>query len=301
MLNIQAQFLNSFAQSSEEHTNFIHFCNHERYLINLLKMLSRALVLIFLLLATLASCDNTPTTQKTVLRIDTTHVQDTMLVIQDSSIITAFKDSIPLGAFQGTDVNSPGSLISILFSQDHKYKEQMKMPNGQVLSTNGVWERRDGRILLTMNNVPVLKFSLRKDTLYTLQNNNKWYKDSTQLILKKRNLASESGKWKSQQAQGIDFIGNGTDPSWSLEIDSRKMILFKPADFPKPVIVAVENPVITKDSSYYSIPAEHEKLNITIIPQFYGDGSTDLLYDNKVVVRYKGVIYKGGGITLNKL
>ena len=255
---------------------------------------------LFLLALIVSRCDNTPTTVKTILHTDTTHVQDTMLVIKDSLIATAFADSIPLGAFQGMDRENPGSSITILFTKDRKYHEQMKMSNGHVIKSEGTWARKDGRIWLSSNNSVALKFSLRKDSLYTIETNSRLLPDSNQLVLKKRNLAAESDNWKTQRAQGIDFVGTGSDPSWNLEIDSKKMILFKVAEWQKPIIVAIEKPHVTKDSTFYSVPVDNDKLMITLISQYTGDGLTDLLYDSKVTVRFKGNVYKGCGVNLEK-
>ena len=256
--------------------------------------------LFILLIIISAGCNTVSTPEKKhVLVSDTTHIQDTMLVIKDSSIQTAFADSIPLGAFQGSDSQNPGSLITILFNKEHRYFEQMRQFNGHVNKSEGTWQRKDGRIWLSHSNIIVLKFSFRKDSLFTVETNGRLL-DSLELILVKRKLASESGKWKKQESEGIDFIANGVDPSWSMEMDNKKMVLFKIGD-QKPVVTAIQKPLSTKDSSVYTLPVDNDILRITIIHQYFNDGITDLLYDNKVVARFKGLVYKGAGTSLGEV
>ncbi len=73
--------------------------------------------------------------------------------------------------------------------------------------------------------------------------------DFMQYALVKRELAGLNPSWKQKQNEGIDFIGVGNEPFWSLEIDNEKMIVFKLVDWKKPVIVSVETPIVTKDST----------------------------------------------------
>ncbi len=114
----------------------------------------------------------------------------------------------------------------------------------------------------------------------------------------KRELATINPSWKQKQIEGIDFIGIGNEPFWSLEIDNEKMIQFKLADWKKPVIVPVQTPIITKDSTLYNLRYENNPLRIVIYSQFCSDGMSDFLYQYKVAVNYKGSLYKGCGIML---
>ena len=67
------------------------------------------------------------------------------------------------------------------------------------------------------------------------------------------------------------------------------------------MIVAIERPLITKDSTVYSVRAEGAPLRIVIFSQFCNDGMSDNLYEYKVVVQYLGQRYRGCGVYLKDL
>lgn len=239
------------------------------------------------------SCKPKPSNEKTVFVNDTTHVQDTVIFIKDSAMAASFGDSLPLGAYQGMYPckGCEGIQQTILFMADKKYRlEELTWGKSSVpKKTEGIWERKNGMIWMYQPGRPPLKFFLRKDSLFT---------DSLQYALVKRELATLNPSWKQKQAEGVDFIAVGNEPFWSLEIDNEKMILFKMADWKKPVIVPVEKPVVSKDSTHYTLKTEGSLLRITVYPQFCSDGMSDFLYQYKVAVGFKGSVYKGCGVKL---
>lgn len=248
----------------------------------------------FAIVATLFfSCNPTPTNEKTVFVNDTTHVQDTVIFVKDSVMAATFSDSLPTGAYQGMYPckGCEGIQQTILFTPDKKYRlEELTWGKSSVpKKTEGIWERKNGMIWMYQPGRPPLKFFLRKDSLFT---------DSLQYALVKRELATLNPSWKQKQNEGVDFLGLGNEPFWSLEIDNEKMILFKLADWKKPVIVPIEKPTVTKDSTYYTLKSEGNILRITIYPQFCSDGMSDFLYQYKMAVIFKGNIYKGCGVML---
>ena len=126
-------------------------------------------------------------------------------------------------------------------------------------------------------------------------------KDSQNYVISKRSLAANNATWNEKRTQGIDFVGVGNEPFWMLEIDDEKMVLFKLADWGKPVIVPIEKPTVTKDSTVYTLPSDNNSLWwVTIYPQFSNDGMSDYLYEYKVVVNYDGSVYRGSGVKLKK-
>ena len=132
-----------------------------------------------------------------------------------------------------------------------------------------------------------LRFFLKKDSLYT---------DSLQYALGKKQLANSNAAWQQKAKDGIDFLAIGNEPFWNAEIDDQKEIKFRLADWNKPVIVTVKQPVVTKDSIVYKLISGNNPLIITILPEFCSDGMSDFLYQHKVRVNYKGVNYSGCGI-----
>lgn len=251
------------------------------------------------------SC-NEPVKQKkeeTVYVSDTTRVQDTVVFIKDSTMAQTFADSLPDGAYQGMFPckDCEGIQNTIIFSSDKNYSRE-EMPWGSPAKpyrAKGKWERKNNRIVLYANGQPELVFKYGKDTLINVESNGNRIGDSSKYILTKRSLATENKSWDQKRNQGIDFIGMGNEPFWSLEIDNEKMILFKLADWKKPMIVPIEKPFVKNDSTYYSLMNGDVAWSVTILPQYCSDGMSDFLYQQKVIVCYKGVAYKGCGVMLN--
>lgn len=239
------------------------------------------------------SCNQPPANEKTVFVNDTTRVQDTVIFVKDSTMAASFADSLPSGAYQGMYPckGCEGIQQTILFTADKKYRlEELTWGKSSVpKKSEGIWEKKNGMVWMYQTGRPPLKFFLRKDSLFT---------DSLQYALVKRELATVNTSWKLKEAEGVDFIGVGNEPFWGLEIDNEKMILFRLADWKKPVIVPIEKPIVTKDSTYYNIRTEGSLLRIVVYPQFCSDGMSDFLYQYKVAVSFKGSLYKGCGVML---
>jgi uncharacterized membrane protein len=267
-----------------------HFLHKALFSYNFTKMKSICVIIIVIIIF---SCNQTATKEKTVFVNDTTHVQDTVIFIKDSTMAANFADSLPNGAYQGMYPckGCEGIQQTILFTPDKRYKlEELTWGKSPMpKKTEGIWENKNGMIWMYQSGKAPLKFFLRKDSLFT---------DSLQYALIKRQLATLNPSWKQKQNEGIDFIGVGTEPFWSLDIDNENMIQFKLSDWKKPVIVSLQKPAVTKDSTLYSLSSEGNPLRITIFPQFCSDGMSDVLYQYKVVVSFKGNTYKGCGVML---
>ena len=91
------------------------------------------------------SCNQSPTKEKTVFVNDTTHVQDTVIFVKDSTMAAAFADSLPIGAYQGMYPckGCDGVQQTILFTQDKKYRlEEITWGKASIpKKTEGIWEK----------------------------------------------------------------------------------------------------------------------------------------------------------------
>jgi uncharacterized membrane protein len=266
-------------------------------------------VYFFVIAIMVYSCDEGSTKQETVTDttrvsvMDTTRVQDTVIFLKDSTMPATFGDSLPSGAYQGMFPckGCEGTQQTILFNDDKSYRQEQLVWGKDAMpkSSEGSWQRKNGKIELSQNNRPAITLLKKKDTLFGVKINGILVNDSSKYILTKRKLAANNSVWNKKRSQGIDFTGLGNEPFWTLEIDNEKFILFNLAGWKKPVIVPVEKPVINKDSTLYTLKTDTTKWTITIFPQFCSDGMSDYLYQYRVKVNYKGTIYKGCGIMLN--
>lgn len=254
------------------------------------------------------SCNEGGEEQKTVYIRDTTvqdtQVQDTVIFIKDSTMATAFADSLPSGAYQGVFPckGCEGVQQTIVFKDDKSYRQEQIVwsKNSMPETSEGTWKLKDGKIELSQNSKTAVILIKRKDTLFGININGVPVNDSSKYMLTKRKLASINPAWDKKRSEGIDFAGLGNEPFWNLEIDNEKFILFKLAEWKKPVIAPVEKPVTNKDSIFYDIKKDSTRWTITIFPQFCSDGMSDYLYQYKVNINYKGALYKGCGIMLDK-
>jgi uncharacterized membrane protein len=239
-----------------------------------------------------------PVAEKTV-------VTDTMVVVRDSIINANTFDTIPSGFYQGMlpCKGCEGVQRTILFTADHFKMEELNWGKGTpAKKTEGTWEKEKGRFVLYLNDKALAKYKIVKDSLINIENSGTYIPDSLsrQYVLFKKNTAPENLSWRKKKAEGVDIVGNGNDPFWNVEIDNEKLILFKAATFDKPVIVPIERPVITKDSTVYSATTEAGNvLKISISSKFCTDGVSDHLYEYKMTVWFKGQMYKGCAVILN--
>jgi len=236
---------------------------------------------------------------------DTITINDTTVIVKDSIINANAFDTVLSGFYLGMlpCKTCEGIQRSIMFSDDGKFKmEDLSWGKGtQAKKTEGTWEKVKGKFLLYLDNKVVSRYKLVKDSLINTENSGTHIPDSLskQYVLFKKNTAPLNPSWKKRKSEGIDIIGNGSDPTWNVEIDNAKLILFRLASSQKPVIVPIEIPLITKDSTVYSAVTDGgTALTISISSKFCSDGVSDHLYEYKMTVWYKGQMYKGCAVIL---
>ncbi len=247
------------------------------------------------------SCDNGSQNEKAVVVKDTAKIEDTIF-LKDSLKDSTIEDSLPLGAYQGIFPckDCDGVQQTILFNADKTFREEQMIwsKNEAPKISEGYWQIKNGKIDLTQNNKPVINFIKKRDTLVAVKINGILISNSSNYVLTKRNLAINNPIWEKKKLEGIDFAGVGNEPFWSLDIDFKKSISFKLADWKKPIVTGVVKPIINKDSTIYKLKTDTTVWTITIYPQFCNDGMSDYLYQYKVNVKYNGILYKGCGVML---
>ncbi len=250
------------------------------------------------------SCNGNPGADKPVSVRDTSVVQDTVVFVKDSTMLSTYADSLPSGAYQGVFPcqDCDGLQQTILFRPDKTFKQEQLMwgKNETPKISEGKWKRENGRIELTQNDKKAITFVKKEDTLFTISISGVSLNNSSKYFLTRRSLAHNNPIWLEKQKKGIDFAAAGNEPFWNLEIDKEKFISFKLADWKKPLMISIEKPLITRDSIFYKLKADTTKWTISIYPQFCNDGMSDYLYQYKVNVYYNGINYKGCGVMLSK-
>jgi len=236
-----------------------------------------------------------------------TRTTDTMVIVKDSIINARGYDSIPTGFYQGMlpCKNCEGIQRTILFGDNGHYKmEELNWGKGMpAKAVEGTWEKEKGRFKLYENEKPIAEYRLYKDSLINTESFGTPIPDSLshQFVLFRKNTAPENASWKKRRSEGVEILGTGGDPYWSVEVDKDKFILFKAPAFQRPVIVPIEKPLPTKDSVVYAINTDAgQLLKVCIAPGFCTDGLSDHIYEYRMTVAYKGQVYKGCAVLLDK-
>ena len=233
-----------------------------------------------------------------------TPLTDTMFIVKDSIINAGAYESTPSGFYQGMlpCKNCEGIQRTILFSGNEFKMEELSLGKGTAAKqTKGTWQKLNGKFMLSVNKIVTSEYILVKDSLINIENNAVRIPDS---LLKHNTLFKKKSptgnlSWEKRKSEGIDIVGSGSDPFWSLEIDNEKLIFFKLTAAGKPIIVPIEKPIVNKDSTFYSIVTEAgASLKISISSSFCHDGISDHLYEYKMTVWYKGEMYKGCAVVL---
>ena len=233
-----------------------------------------------------------------------TSAADTMFIVKDSIINAGDYESSPSGFYQGIlpCKNCEGIQRTILFSGSAFKMEELSLGKGTTAKqTEGTWVKLSGKYMLAVNNITTAEYILVKDSLINIENNGLRIPDSLlkHNVLFKKKSPTGNLSWEKRKSEGIDIVGSGSDPFWSIEIDNEKLILFKSTATAKPIIVPIEKPVINRDSTFYSIVTEAGAvLKISISSSFCHDGISDHLYEYKMTVWYKGQMYKGCAVML---
>jgi len=257
----------------------------------------------FIISAACFSCDEAPQTEKKLIAKDADVIEDTTGFVKDSSKILNYADSLFSGAYQGIFPcpNCDGIQQTILFTKEKTFKqEQMTWDKNETQkSSSGTWEKESDTIKLFQNDRPVMDLIRSGDSLFPVYISGIKLKSPMNYVLAKRTLAINNALWQRKEKAGIDFVGTGNEPFWSLEIDNHKYISFRLGDWKKPIFVRRAKPIVSSDSIFYKLKSDTSNWTITILPEFCNDGMSDYLYQYKVNVNYKGIRYKGCGVMLS--
>lgn len=190
----------------------------------------------------------------------------------------------------------------LLLNPDMTYRleETYSKKNDRAFRTNDSWKMDKGRIILYDSNELRLSFLVDGDKLWQLDSEGNRISGNLgdKYVLTRKEMADHKAL-KEKADAGIDFIGHGNEPSWSLEIDKGNKITFNRPDMKMPASTSYAEPITLNGFREYHIQTEAAKLDIVISPQFCSDGMSDFLYEYKVSLQYNGKNYSGCGVLLN--
>jgi uncharacterized membrane protein len=194
------------------------------------------------------------------------------------------------------------TFLSLNADMTYKLEETYHKKDEKVFRTASTWKMENGKVVLYDNDKVKLSFLPEGNKLWQLDHEGNRISGNLgdKYVLNKQDKA-DKGRLKEKADAGIDFIGHGNEPFWSVEIDKGNKITFSSPNLKEPVSVPYVESVMANDTREYHIQSEATKLDITISPQFCSDGMSDFLYEYKVTVKYNKKDYSGCGTMLSAL
>lgn len=199
-----------------------------------------------------------------------------------------------------------GIVTYLVLSPDMTYRmeETYAGKSDTALRYNGTWLRDNKKIVLDNKGSVRASYLPEGDRLIQLdiEGNRITGNLGDKYMLSKSGMQKpENAAWTTKKNAGIDFLGVGNEPFWSIEIDEGKSVSFNTPNMKQPLMLPYADPVVTNGISSYRIETAGTKMEITLFPQFCSDGMSDNLYEYKVVLKYNGKKYSGCGVLLNGL
>lgn len=198
----------------------------------------------------------------------------------------------------------PGITTFLMLSPDMTYRleESYNKGNDSLFLTNGNWRTENGKVVLTEGSETKNSYQPDDDKLIQLDHQgNRISGNLGDKYILVRQPKADSKHLKEKADAGIDFVANGNEPFWSLEIDKGKNFIFNRPGLDQPDSIAYAEPTIINGIREYHIQVGSRKLDLKISPQFCSDGMSDFVYEYKVVLEYNKKKYSGCGRLLNEL
>jgi uncharacterized membrane protein len=260
----------------------------------LLSMRFLSFFLIFLFLYACAENSSTPVMPQDSVVQDGTLMSDTQMVPTD----TISQAVAPKGIYTVT-ITTKGAkpieqTVAFLSGRSYRMEEHTQGNTTSIEKTSGTWAVSNGTIWLYKDQVVKARYLWKEDTLLYL------HPAGSTTRMEKRVAATDNDVWRRKGAEGLEFYGVGNEPFWNIDIDEQKSIRFQLADWEKPLEFKAVAPASIKDGLTYATGSDTSRLQVTIYNSFCSDGMSDFIYNNRVVVRYKGAVYNGCGILFRR-
>lgn len=241
----------------------------------------KRIILLFTLGAAICSCN----TQKAVLSND---------YIQGKT----FSGTLPC-----TDCEGISQVVTLDSNNKFRLTETYLGKDEPGQEKSGRWSLVEGKVVLYSDNDIITQYAVAGDRLVYVNDENPSAKKTKKQLSGERMLAKtnfiRSKKINPDFLEGIDIVGFGADPSWSLDINHNKAIQFSIPGLNAPVAFSPVPPILSGDSIIYNIVSENDKMQIILSPGVCNEGVSGNVYDYKVTVNYKEKTYKGCGAVMN--
>lgn len=221
--------------------------------------------------------------------------------VYNSKVIGTWRGLIPCA-------DCPGISYNLTLNDDNSFEETRiyQDRSAQPFTRMGTWQVNNGILELDDPEDDRFRFSLTDEELVILDNTTgRPVETKLTTMYRLRKDSEVDGNlplWNDSTKQGVDFVGNGNDPGWLVEVDLEKGIFFK--TLPIETVVMTTSvplkPAINGNSTTYRAETEAgEQLVVVFTKQTCTDSMSGKASDYTVEVTAKGTTYKGCGVFLN--
>ena len=242
------------------------------------------------------SCTTSPNSGLTTEPVDVS-VSDNVRI---DKVVGTWRGVIPCA-------DCPGINYNLTLKSDNSFEETLiyQDRSAQPLTRTGAWKFNNGLLELDDPNEAYYKFSLTDGELLILDKKSGEPVNTEPSVMYR--LTRDTGatdaslsQWNDSSKRGIDFVGNGYDPGWVLEIDLEKGMSFKT----QPVETIVINtpvpakPEVNGNSTTYRVTSESGEVVAELIKSPCTDAMSGIESPYTVKVTAKGKVYNGCGLFL---
>lgn len=251
----------------------------------------------------LFACNNATTTPPAGAPEDTMVVVADSTAAYDTAIDVPAADTVLLGFYNGVlpckDCQGIRHTLLLKRTGLFRLEEFVLGKNTFPDKLQGRWMRSGDSLRLMANQQIMATYFIKGDTLRLGHFDGRPVADSIahNYWIVRAPAAGDNAVWRKKAAGGVTLYAIGTEPFWNVQVDKEKGISFKPAELQQPLVFPYSQPVSGKDSTVYTASNAGGKLEIVVYNEFCNDGMSDNLYEQRVTVRYKGVGYKGCGVS----
>ena len=195
----------------------------------------------------------------------------------------------------------PGITVYLLLGKSNYSLQRQYDDRPNVFDEKGYYSFSDSLLVLTdtANRNQKAFFRLQGDRLLVVDSNKQIITalHNQPMVLHPATLARNS-RWEQKEHAGIRFIAMGNEPSWSAEISDGDSLQFNSINDSSGKKIALQLVSAKNRSIRYEGKTGKQKLVLTIVEKFTGDGMSDIIYPFQTTLLYKGSRYNGTGVNL---
>lgn len=192
-------------------------------------MRNTAIIFGILILSTIASCTSEKNSTVPLDPVGQTKTSGTAGNIENPAL-----SNFVAGSWQGQlpCADCEGINYQLTLHKDKTYEESSEYigKSDKPYTEKGIWSLMADSIIQLSRSNGQTQLRISGNTLAILDQQGKAVKSelaANYRLTRAGGTTSNNAVWEAKRKQGIDFIGTGNGKSWSLEVDSEKMIRFQ--------------------------------------------------------------------------